>query len=191
MATASQVEANRANAQLSTGPKTPAGLDAVRHNATRHGLTGKQIVVHGEDPAAYDALRARLLAEHAPASELEAMLVEELAQNFWRLERARRCESQMLQKIDLAAAMSDRGFLNLQRYTARIERSFNRAQKDLAALQAFRRKVEAKQDRAATAKSFFNYMKNRPPVKSEIGFVFAPAQETAPAVPPAGEKNAA
>ena len=191
MASDAQISANRANSQSSTGPTTPAGIDNCKHNATRHGLTGRQIVVRGEDPAAYDALRSQLIAEHTPASELEAMLVEELAQNFWRLERARRCETQMLDKMDLAAAMSDRAFSNLQRYTARIERNFARARKDLAALQAFRRKVEAKQDRAATAKSFFNYMKNRSPVKSEIGFVFAPAQETAPDVPPAGEKNAA
>ena len=66
MATSAQITANQQNAQLSTGPKTPQGIAACKHNATRHGLTGKQIVLPGEDPAAYDQVRSALLEEHAP-----------------------------------------------------------------------------------------------------------------------------
>jgi hypothetical protein len=189
MASDAQISANRANSQFSTGPTTPAGIDNCKHNATRHGLTGRQIVVRGEDPAAYDALRSQLIAEHTPASELEAMLVEELAQNFWRLERARRCETQMLENMDLAAAMSDRAFSNLQRYTARIERNFARARKDLAALQDARRKQQAKDNKAATARSFIQSLASRPDPR--IGSVLSPVFAAPAAAPAPGGKKAA
>ncbi len=40
MATAAQIAANQANAQKSTGPKTPPGKAASSRNATKHGLSG-------------------------------------------------------------------------------------------------------------------------------------------------------
>ncbi len=143
MSSAAQITANRANAQLSTGPVTAVGIENCKYNATKHGLTGKQIIGKNEDPALYDAMRAALIGDLQPACELEAMLVEEIAQNFWRLERARRAEAEMLNKLDLTAAITDRAFMNLQRYMTRIERAHTRARKELAALQTLRRKLEA------------------------------------------------
>ncbi len=154
MSSVAQINANRANAALSTGPVTSAGIENCKYNATKHGLTGKQIVIKGEDPAAYDALRSSLIAELKPAGEHEAMLVEEIAQNWWRLERARRTESQMLDRLDLAASMTDRAFLNLQRYMSRIERCHTRARTDLAKLQALRKRDEAEALKAAVIRSF-------------------------------------
>jgi len=51
--TSSQTEANRANAQLSTGPKTDTGKARARLNATRHGLTGQVMILSTEELAAY------------------------------------------------------------------------------------------------------------------------------------------
>jgi hypothetical protein len=39
MTTQAQVEANRRNAQLSTGPKTGAGKQRASRNAVRHGIS--------------------------------------------------------------------------------------------------------------------------------------------------------
>ena len=39
MATPSQVEANRANAQFSTGPSSPEGKLKISHNALKTGLS--------------------------------------------------------------------------------------------------------------------------------------------------------
>ncbi len=55
--------ANAANSRLSTGPKSPEGKRASAANSTRHGLTAKQVVLPGEDPAAYEDLYASLLAD--------------------------------------------------------------------------------------------------------------------------------
>jgi hypothetical protein len=51
MATQAQVEANRQNAQKSTGPKTAEGKMAVALNAVKHGLTANIDVVCWEDRA--------------------------------------------------------------------------------------------------------------------------------------------
>ncbi len=44
-----QTRANRRNALMSTGPKTPQGKVAARQNALRHGLLAAQMLVPGED----------------------------------------------------------------------------------------------------------------------------------------------
>jgi hypothetical protein len=51
MATQEQVEANRQNAQKSTGPRTAEGKMAVALNAVKHGLTANIDVVCQEDQA--------------------------------------------------------------------------------------------------------------------------------------------
>src|SRR5918996_6090890 len=99
MATPAQVLANRQNSLHSTGPVTPAGKAASSRNSQRHGLTSKQIVMPGENPAEYDALRESLIQQFAPANEVESTLVEEVAAGSWRLARARRHETAILKKL--------------------------------------------------------------------------------------------
>ena len=52
-----RVEANRRNAQRSTGPRTVAGKNNLRRNALKHGLTAEKLVVVGEDAAGFQATR--------------------------------------------------------------------------------------------------------------------------------------
>lgn len=143
MSTAAQTTANRVNAQFSTGPKTPEGIEACKHNATKHGLTSKQIVTKGEDPDAFDALRAGLIAQYAPASEVEAMYVEQIAQNWWRLQRARRIEANMVSDFGENKIFNVPAFHNLQRHMTTVERAWNRAITDLHKLQSPRIKAAA------------------------------------------------
>jgi len=103
-----------------------------RHNATKHGLTGAQIVIRGEDPAAYDAVRQSLIAEYQPANEQESMLVEQIAQNWWRLQRALRYEKDLFEN---SAGMGTRGFDTFLRYKNAAERAWNRARRELTELQ--------------------------------------------------------
>lgn len=96
MATDRQIRANQLNALRSTGPRTEAGKEACSRNALRHGLTARQIVLEDEDPAEYEALREALLDELSPLSAMEGMLIDRLAQLFWRLRRIPRFESAFL-----------------------------------------------------------------------------------------------
>ena len=43
MATAAQIEANRLNAQKSTGPRTDRGKARAKLNAIKHGMTARTI----------------------------------------------------------------------------------------------------------------------------------------------------
>lgn len=143
MASLQQILANRANASLSTGPRSAAGIENCKYNATKHGLAGKQIVTRDEDPAAYDALRRELARDLEPANEREAMLVEEIAQNWWRLERARRVEAAVIRKYGELECIVDpearKAFQTVTRYLNTIQRTWSRAMKDLEILQDKRR----------------------------------------------------
>jgi hypothetical protein len=100
-----QMIANRQNALKSTGPRTAAGKTIAARNALKHGLLAKEVVItHGEgaeDAQQFDALLADLVAEFAPASAMEEILVEKIAACYWRMRRAHRCEVGVLrQKLD-------------------------------------------------------------------------------------------
>ena len=87
MATRRQIEANRANAKKSTGPRTQSGKDRARRNARKHGLTPALLVIGDEDPTEFEELRAALMAQYDPQAPTECELVEYLASQFWRLRR--------------------------------------------------------------------------------------------------------
>ena len=88
MATEAQTNANRANAQKSTGPRTPEGKAVVAQNAVQHGLLARQAVIPGEDGEEFDRYRAQMRAELAPVGLVEARLVERIVGLSWRLQRA-------------------------------------------------------------------------------------------------------
>jgi len=148
MSSNAQINANRSNAQHSTGPKSPEGIANCKLNATKHGLTGIRIVIAGENADEYDALRESLLDTYAPSTEVEAMLVEEVAQNYWRLQRARRVEAEIISRCGEFEIITDPGsaivFQRITRYLNRIQRDWTTARKDLAKLQSTRAKLEAK-----------------------------------------------
>src|SRR5882757_1256172 len=66
MATPAQINANRANAQKSTGPRSQEGKSVSRFNALQHGLDAKSVIIPGEDPAEYEQLAQDYQAEFRP-----------------------------------------------------------------------------------------------------------------------------
>jgi hypothetical protein len=153
MATAAQIDANRANAQLSTGPVTAEGKARVAQNAVRHGLTAKNLVVREDEREELAALRDRLSAEIAPQGALECLAFDELLHAAWNLRRFRRIEAEAsIGTLDdftdpQAAAVLDR----LGRYQARAQRAYTRALAELRALQTGRalRRARLEPDAAA------------------------------------------
>ncbi len=133
-----RAEINRANAQRSTGPSSPEGKARSARNSFKHGLYSKELVMPDEDPDELDHLRCTLRDEHQPATTTEEILVDELAQHFWRLRRFRALEARAWTPENLDAWCAS-GLLHLiQRSMASAERSFSRALRGLRELQAQR-----------------------------------------------------
>jgi hypothetical protein len=88
-----QIEANRRNAQLSTGPATEEGRRRSRQNAVRHGLTAETVIDALEDAEDYAAFEMAITADYDAQSAVERELVLRLASLLWRLRRATAIES--------------------------------------------------------------------------------------------------
>ena len=65
-------------------------------NAVKHGLSAKTIVLEGEDPRQFEALRAGLERDFDPETVFERELVERLAGLFWRLRRVPGVEAALI-----------------------------------------------------------------------------------------------
>ena len=88
-----QIEANRRNARLSTGPLTEEGKRKSRQNALRHGLTAETVIDALEDAEDYAAFEMAVAADYDAQSAIERELVLRLASLLWRLRRASAIES--------------------------------------------------------------------------------------------------
>src|SRR5438128_11622250 len=88
-----QIEANRRNARLSTGPVTTEGKRKSRRNAIRHGLTAETVIGALEDAEDYAAFEMAVTADFDATSAVERELVLRLASLLWRLRRATAIES--------------------------------------------------------------------------------------------------
>src|SRR5579864_5301481 len=133
MATLKQFEANRRNAQKSTGPKTPEGKAACSMNALRHGLRARSVVLPGEDPTEFHQLCNDLESEWHPKSRTEQFYVEQMAVSQWKLTRMEVVEVNIFKD---AGAKTQVPLLDrLWQAEHRLERSFVRAQRELQRLQ--------------------------------------------------------
>ena len=88
-----QIEANRRNARLSTGPVTEEGKERSRLNAVRHGLTAETVIDALEDAEDYEAFEIAVTSDHDAQTAVERELVLRLASLLWRLRRATAIES--------------------------------------------------------------------------------------------------
>src|SRR6202034_2875312 len=91
-----QMEANRRNAQQSTGPRSEAGKKISSLNALRHGLTARVVVLPSEDLAAYGKFSEEFLASLAPETFPERRCAQTIIDTQWRLNRVRSLEEGML-----------------------------------------------------------------------------------------------
>ena len=83
-----KLQANRANALQSTGPKTPRGKRTSSQNSIKHGLLTREVVnTEQERQADFDALLTRIRDQDRPVGQTEELLVERTATLWWRLAR--------------------------------------------------------------------------------------------------------
>src|SRR4051794_13555398 len=90
----SKLQANRKNAQLSTGPSTEAGKAASSRNNFQHGLAGAFCVLPGESLEDFEQLRTDLKGEHEPGTATERLLVNDMARHYWLYQRAIRLQEE-------------------------------------------------------------------------------------------------
>jgi len=161
-----QQEANRQNAQHSTGPITPEGKAAVRLNALTYGLRARSTLIDGEDPEEYKRLWAGLEAEWQPQTCTELMHLEQMTTSQWLLARIARGESRIYE----AGIRLQEQFVLLREVSTqrvRLERSFTSALRELRQSQKER---QARQPR---------------PIETKPTAKAAPAPARPPAKPPA------
>src|SRR5258708_25995336 len=150
MATLKQIEANRRNALLSPGPKTPEGKAAVRLNALRHGLRAHTVVLPGEKSEQFQQLCDDLEAEWQPVTRTEQLYLEQMAVAQWKLRRMEIAEASLLEqklRAHRQLPLLDR----LWQAQCRMERSFSRAQHELQHIQKSRNQIPSIADHAPAA----------------------------------------
>jgi hypothetical protein len=102
MSTEKQLIANQQNAQLSTGPSTISGKAIVATNAIKHGIFTKDLILPSEEEKEniedYEELLCNLVDSLGPCNQMESLLVEKIAVDFWRLRRTIRFETGSITK---------------------------------------------------------------------------------------------
>ncbi len=140
MATQSQIEANRRNAQKSTGPRTIVAKARVSRNATRHGLCNTLPVMSDENLAEFEEMLNDLNEEHQPHGTTEGLLVYKMAVSFLNSWRA---NILLTERLDINDCQDDSKQVALMlRYLNTADRAFNRNLADLRKLQKERQKEE-------------------------------------------------
>jgi len=143
MATFKQIEANRRNSQLSTGPTSSAGKAVCRMNALKTGIDAQSQIITGEDPEALERLTTQYYDRYEPQGPEEIALIDDAISSDWLLRRLRKTGAQIwdrsstehaanlfkwgqkAEKYPLAAAFLDqqKAFERLQRRISAAERS--------------------------------------------------------------------
>jgi hypothetical protein len=106
MSTQKQINANRKNAQKSTGPRTAEGKAAVSHNAVKHGIFTNS-VVFGENEADYEAFHDNMLAELDPVGAVETTMAERIISLWWRLKRAEHMQNEVIEDMIVRKVTND------------------------------------------------------------------------------------
>ncbi|HXK00749.1 MAG TPA: hypothetical protein VMS37_00015 [Verrucomicrobiae bacterium] len=159
MPTDAQINANRANAQHSTGPRTPEGKAASSRNALKFGLYAQADILPGESQEEFDELIREYVERYHPDGLAEIRLVHDLVRAIWLEHRYVRIETEVI-KIRYAALPAEARelalgaifiqdadganlFQKIERRRAAAQRQVQRALRDIDhAIKTFRRLLE-------------------------------------------------
>ena len=193
MSTAAQIAANLVNAQASTGPRSEEGKERSSLNALKTGLTGRTVLMPGEEDKAYQDHVCRFIDEFSPATAREEELVQSLADTRWRLLRIPALEANLyaLGKLEFGEKFSaeagsvsagliqahifltyQKQFNNLVIQEARLFRRFDKEMKELKELQAERSTANARNSRRPPTATSQPNMKTNPSILSSLASNF-------------------
>ncbi len=168
-----KLEANRQNAQLSTGPTSEEGKAISSRNNFRHGFTGAFCLLPGESQEEFNQLVADLSEEHQPATVTESILVNDMARHYWLGQRALRMGEECF-SFDLTAPDTQKQLSLFLRYGLTHERAFARClaallklRKDKLALERGFESQERERARETSRQAKENRVKEAPETASE------------------------
>jgi hypothetical protein len=167
-----KLAANRANAELSTGPRSLEGKGRSSLNAMKHGLTGRTVMLPKEDKEVYRAFCVRMVTSLKPETPKEEELAQLVADQHWRLRRIKTVED----------ALEERGEVTVQElatlgtYQQRIHRVLKDAEQRLEEMQALRRRGEAARNLEAIRLYKLHKMLEMAWHPEEFGFDYAEAE---------------
>ena len=192
-----QLEANRRNAQRSTGPKTEEGKKVSALNGRRHNLTGQVTAMTDADRIMHDAFSASIVESLAPEGAMETQLAQRIATDSWRLNRISAVEDNLFalghnaksddtetEDLEIHAALTaakvfkdeSKELQLLTLYEQRINRNLQKNLATLQALQATRRAKREAEMKQAMKLQQLNEMKGLPYEPTKDGFVFSNAE---------------
>jgi hypothetical protein len=99
MATQAQIDANRINAQKSTGPRTPEGKANSRRNALKLGLSATALMISGEDPREMAEMARDYYLLCPPANAFQRFHLENIIYCEWMIRRCRRIEAELMNHL--------------------------------------------------------------------------------------------
>ena len=120
---------------ISTGPKTAEGKEAICFNNLRHGLAGAFHLLPWENEDDFSGLQLALRAEHNPQTPTEQILVDRMAQHEWLRQRALNLQNSASPE-DGHDLTSEKEFALYLRYQTTHERAFHKCLSDLLKLRA-------------------------------------------------------
>ena len=155
----------RANGAKSRGPVTPEGRAASSRNSLSHGFTAKSVVLPTESQEDFQSLLDSYIDQFHPQGGVEMDLVQTMAAARWRLRRISTIETTLLNNEMTSRAKECRRELHcpdddarlawvfqklagngqslalLMRYEGTLNRSYDRAFKQLLLLQSTRNRT--------------------------------------------------
>jgi hypothetical protein len=123
-----------------TGPTSVVGLAASSENSTTRGCRSQRLLVKGEKQEDLDAMRAKWMDQFKPYNFVLTLLVEEIIRADWMLERARRNETIVVERLaekdpdSWEKADHDRAQL-FARYVKSADNTFHRAMRAFREMQ--------------------------------------------------------
>jgi hypothetical protein len=184
MASLKQIEANRRNAQKSTGPRSVAGKAVSSQNALKSGIDAETECIYGEDIEHLEVLKTEYLSRFQPATPEERLYVDTLIRCDWRQRRFARIDAEILEHemdtafhpsktaaVGQAFSLVHTQMARLQRRIEQTERSYKNALHELERLQQSREISEP--EPPPQLQPIANQ-----PTSPQIGFVPQPAPET-------------
>jgi hypothetical protein len=118
MRTEKQRQASRDNGAKSNGPATPEGKAISSRNGTTHGLCARDVLLGNENPELWQRIRQAFINHWRPASDIEALLADEVAATYWKLLRAESIETTTINlEMDLLGEEIEKTFRRIDEPT--------------------------------------------------------------------------